>query len=41
MMQPTTPLKRLIRVAANPWALSLTAFTMTALLIRWDDLLML
>ncbi len=31
-------LQLLDRVAAHPWALSFTSFTLTALLIRWDDL---
>jgi hypothetical protein len=31
-------LQLLNRVAAHPWALSFTSFTLTALLIRWDDL---
>jgi hypothetical protein len=34
-------MKILNRVAAHPWALSFTSFTLTALLIRWNDLLLL
>ena len=34
-------MKLLNRVAAHPWALSFTSFTLTALLIRWNDLILL
>ena len=29
------------RMAAHPWAMSFTSFTLTALLIGWNDLILL
>ena len=33
-----TAIEMLDRFAANPWALSITSFALTALVIRWDHL---
>jgi hypothetical protein len=33
------PINLLNRVAARPWVLSVSSFTLTALLLRWNDLI--
>jgi hypothetical protein len=34
-------MKLLNSVAAHPWAISFTSFTLTAILIQWNDLILL